>query len=449
MSYIAETTSVLLKDGGRRRASARSRTATVSRTVVLLGLTSMLTDVSAEMVATILPVYVVFALGATPLQFGLLDGIYQGAAALIRIASGVTADRRSRHKPVAAVGYGLSAVCKLGFLAVGGAFAGLAALIFVDRTGKGIRTAPRDAMISLSSPPEERGLAFGVHRAMDTAGAVIGPLIAVGLLLLAPGRYDTVFVVSFGFAVVGFAVLALLVNAPRSPAEVAETPAGEAAAQPPAAATGAADAPAAPARDAVNLRAALALLRGRRFRVLVICGTVLGLVTLSDGFIYLGIQRRLDFAPPLLPLLFVGTALVYMALAIPVGRLADRVGRGRVFVLGYGLLALVYTSLLLPTIGPAQVVVYLAVLGAFYAATDGVLMALASTLLPATLQASGMSLLVAATSIGRLVASILFGALWTLTGFDTAVIVFIVALVAAVAASGVVLLRVRRSPARA
>jgi MFS family permease len=446
MSYIAETTSVLLKGGGRRRASARSRTASVSRTVVLLGLTSMLTDVSAEMVATILPVYVVFALGATPLQFGLLDGIYQGAAALIRIASGVTADRRSRHKPVAAVGYGLSAVCKLGFLAVGGAFAGLAALIFVDRTGKGIRTAPRDAMISLSSPAEERGLAFGVHRAMDTAGAVIGPLIAVGLLLLAPGRYDTVFVVSFGFAVVGFAVLALLVDAPKPPAEQAEAPPAEPAepAEPAGAATRAA-----PGRDAVKLRAALALLRGRRFRVLVICGTVLGLVTLSDGFIYLGIQRRLDFAPPLLPLLFVGTALVYMALAIPVGRLADRVGRGRVFVLGYGLLALVYTSLLLPTIGPAQVVVYLAVLGAFYAATDGVLMALASTLLPATLQASGMSLLVGATSIGRLVASILFGALWTLTGFDTAVIVFIVALVAAVAASGVVLLRVRPSPARA
>jgi MFS family permease len=433
MSYIAETTSVLLKGSGRRGA-ARSRAAAVSRTVVLLGLTSMLTDVSAEMVATILPVYVVFALGATPLQFGLLDGIYQGAAALIRIASGVTADRRSRHKPVAAVGYGLSAVCKLGFLAVGGAFAGLAALIFVDRTGKGIRTAPRDAMIALSSRPEERGLAFGVHRAMDTAGAVVGPLIAVGLLLLSPGRYDTVFVVSFGFAVVGLAVLALLVDAPKASRAKEPEPEPE---------------PAAPAGDAVTLRAALDLLRGRRFRVLVICGTVLGLVTLSDGFIYLGIQRRLDFAPPLLPLLFVGTAVVYMALAIPVGRLADRVGRGRVFILGYSLLALVYTSLLLPTIGPAQVVVYLAVLGAFYAATDGVLMALASTLLPAGLQASGMSMLVAATSVGRLVASILFGALWTLSGFDTAVIVFIVALVAAVAGSGAVLLRARPTAARA
>ncbi len=420
MSYIAETTNVLLRGapaaGGRRR----SRAIAVSRTVVLLGLTSLLTDISAEMVATILPVYVVFALGATPLAFGVLDGIYQGGGALIRVASGVTADRHGRHKPVAAVGYGLSAVTKLGFLVVGGAFAGLAALMFVDRTGKGIRTAPRDAMISLSSKREQLGQAFGVHRAMDTAGAVIGPLVAVGLLQLAPGRYDAIFVVSFAFAVVGFAVLALLVDTPPAAKD--------------------------PAADRVTLRAALGLLRDRRFRVLVICGGALGLVTLSDGFIYLGIQRRLDFAPPLLPLLYVGTAVVYMSLAIPVGRLADRLGRGRVFVLGYGLLAIVYTSLLLPTFGVTQCVAYLAVLGAFYAATDGVMMALATTLLPPSLRASGMSLVVAVASVGRLAASILFGALWTLTGFDTAVIAFIVALVTTVAGSGIAL---RMAPARA
>jgi MFS family permease len=424
MSYIAETTSVLFKGAPAVGGRSRRRGIAVSRTVVLLGVTSLLTDISAEMVATILPVYVVFALGATPLAFGVLDGIYQGAAALIRIASGVTADRRGRHKPVAAVGYGLSAVTKLGFIAVGGAFAGLAAMTFIDRTGKGIRTAPRDAMISLSTKREQLGQAFGVHRAMDTAGAVIGPLVAVGLLLVAPHRYDVVFVVSFAFAVVGFAVLALLVESPRA----TKDPEGERVT------LGAA------------LRAALGLLGDRRFRVLVICGGALGLVTLSDGFLYLGIQRRLDFAPPLLPLLYVGTALVYMSLAIPMGRLADRVGRGRVFVLGYALLAIVYTSLLLPTFGPAQCVVYLAVLGAFYAATDGVLMALASALLPEDLRASGMSILVAAVSVGRLVASILFGALWTLSGFDTAVTAFIAGLVLTVAASGVAL---RIAPRRA
>ena len=117
----------------------------------------------------------------------MIDGIYQGASALVRVAAGFAGDRWRRHKEVATLGYGLSAVCKLGFLAVGSATGGLAALIFADRTGKGIRTAPRDALISLSSPRAQLGTAFGVHRAMDTAGAMLGPLVAFGLLLLGPG----------------------------------------------------------------------------------------------------------------------------------------------------------------------------------------------------------------------------------------------------------------------
>src|SRR5262249_60006917 len=152
-----------------------------------------------------------YSLGASTLQFGLLDGLYQGSAALVRIAAGVIADRRTAHKQVAVVGYGLSAFCKPALLAAGSSLGALSAVLVVDRAGKGIRTAPRDAMISLSSRRESLGLAFGVHRALDTAGAMIGPLIAVGLLLLAPGRYDTVFVASFGFALIGLAILTLLV----------------------------------------------------------------------------------------------------------------------------------------------------------------------------------------------------------------------------------------------
>ena len=150
--YQVENSTALLQ--GHRRLLARGRrTPRVSRTVVLLGLVSLLTDISAEMVSTILPLYLVYTLGFTPLQYGVVDGVYQGASALVRLVSGFTADRTRRHKEVATVGYGLSAVCKLGLVVAGGAFSAIGALVLLDRTGKGIRTAPRDAMISLSSSP--------------------------------------------------------------------------------------------------------------------------------------------------------------------------------------------------------------------------------------------------------------------------------------------------------
>src|SRR5690348_4419329 len=158
----------------------------VGGTVLLLGTCSLLTDISSEMVTAILPLYLVATLGFTPLQYGIVDGIYQGASALVRLASGYLGDRLSRHKAVASFGYGLSAVTKLGLALFTGAWAGLSALILLDRTGKGIRTAPRDAMISMTAPERDLGLAFGIHRAMDTAGAMIGPVVAFGLLAVAP-----------------------------------------------------------------------------------------------------------------------------------------------------------------------------------------------------------------------------------------------------------------------
>src|ERR1700761_5226478 len=159
----------------RRSLSAGSLKQRVGTTVLLLGTCSLLTDVSSEMVSAILPIYLVATLGFSPLQYGVVDGLYQGASALVRLAAGFLGDRLRRHKGLGAVGSGISAVCKLGLALVGGAWAGLSALILLDRTGKGMRTAPRDAMISLTASKRDLGLAFGVHRAMDTAGAMIGP----------------------------------------------------------------------------------------------------------------------------------------------------------------------------------------------------------------------------------------------------------------------------------
>ena len=199
-----------------RNLTARGIKGRVGGTVLLLGTCSLLTDISSEMVSAILPLYLVFTLGFSPLQYGVVDGIYQGAAALINLASGYAGDRWRRHKIVAATGYGLSAVCKLGLALIGGAWAGLSALILLDRTGKGIRTAPRDAMISLTAPKKELGFAFGVHRAMDTAGAMIGPLVAFALLAAAPNAFHSLFLVSFFIAVLGFLVIACSCASRRS-----------------------------------------------------------------------------------------------------------------------------------------------------------------------------------------------------------------------------------------
>jgi MFS family permease len=154
-------------------------------------------------------------------------------------------------------------------------------------------------------------------------------------------------------------------------------------------------------------------------------------VTISDAFLYLGVQRRLDLDPSYFPLLFFGTALVYMLLAVPAGRLADRIGRGKVFLGGYGLLLLSYALLLLPSLGTGALLLYLGLFGAYYAATDGVLMALGSEVVPEELRASGLGLLVTATSIAHLLASVLFGALWTLFGEEAAIVVFAAGLIVA------------------
>jgi MFS family permease len=413
MAYQVESSSILLRRGGWR-AIARPR---VSRNVVLLGLVSMFTDISSEMVTAVLPVYLVLTLGFSPLQFGIVDGIYQGATALVRLAGGLVADRRRRYKDVAAVGYGVSAVCKLGLLAAGSAAGAIAGVILADRAGKGVRTAPRDALISLSSTRAGMATAFGVHRALDTAGAMLGPLVAFGLLLIAPLEFNAIFLVSFCFAAIGLAVLVLYVRDRPPRADVTGAP------------------------PRVTLRAAIALLGLRRFARLLVVAGVFGLVTISDAFLYLGLQSRMEFGIGYFPLLAVGTAAAYMLLAVPMGRLADRFGRVRVLLVGYGLMLVVQTALLVPSVSLFGLIAYLALLGAHYAATDGVLAAVGALLLPEHLRGSGLALLGTMASTGQLFGSILFGALWTAFGLRTAVLCFGAGLVLALIGAAIALMR--------
>ena len=391
----------------------------VSGTVVLLGTVSMLTDISSESVAAVLPLYLTAVLGLSPLAYGVVDGVQQGASALVRILGGWAADRTDRPKWVAFAGYALSAVTRAALLPAQGLTV-VTGVLTLDRLGKGLRTAPRDAVIVASSPPEHLGRAFGVHRAMDTAGAVVGPLLAFGLLAAVPRGYHVVFVVSLAFALTGLAVLGLLVPDVR--------------ARP----------PAAPPAGTRTVRRALAA-DGTR-RLLVVAG-LLGLLTVGDGFLYLLLQRRDGLAAELFPLLYVGTNTAYLLLAVPLGRTADRVGRARVLVLGHVALAGAYLCASGLVSGLPAVLGCLALLGVFYAATDGVLAALAGRLVPPELRATGIATAQTVVAGARTLSSLLFGVAWTVLGREHAVLAVAALLAVAVPVALLVLRPLDRAPA--
>ncbi|MFB7646865.1 MFS transporter [Streptomyces sp. NPDC056084] len=428
--YVADSRGAPAAAADAARAGSGRRSA-IAPTVFALGTVSLITDVSSEMVTAVLPLYLVTGLGLSPLGFGLLDGVYNGFSALVRLVGGHLADRGGRHKAVAVFGYGLSALCKP-LLLVAGSLPLIGAVLAADRTGKGLRTAPRDALISLASAPETRGRAFGVHRAMDTAGAMLGPLTAFLILRQAADGYDAVFTVSFCVAALGVLVLLLFVPSRTPQAAVAGSAAG---------------APAtlsAQGAPRVSLKAALTLLRVRPVRQLTLAALLLGLATVSDSFVYLLLQHRLGVPDRWFALLPLGTAAAFLLLAVPLGRLADKVGRWQVFLGGHAALLLAYVLLLTGWQSPALPFLTLALHGGFYAATDGVLMAAAAGSVPAELRSSGLALIQTGQALARFACSIAFGAAWTAWGDRTAL--GTAAAVLSACAVGAYLLRPSNSP---
>ncbi|WP_413752035.1 MFS transporter [Streptomyces sp. R-74717] len=392
------------------------RPAALPGTVLALGAVSLITDISSEMVSAVLPLYVVTVLGLSPLGFGVLDGINNGVGALVRLSGGHLADRGGgrRHKSVAGIGYGLSALCKP-VLLFAHSLPVISAVLAVDRTGKGLRTAPRDAMISLASRPEHRGRAFGVHRAMDTTGALLGPLAAFAVLRAAVDGYDAVFAVSGCVAALGVLVLVLFVPGQIAPKDTE------------------------PSRNRPALRDSVALLRRPGLRRLTLCATLLGLTTVSDSFLYLLLQRELRLPAQLFPLLPLGTAAVFLLLAVPMGVLADRTGRRRLFLAGHGSLLLGYGLVLAPLQGAPVLIAVLVLHGAFYAATDGVLAAATAGVVPAEHQGAGQALVGTGQALGRFACSLAFGSAWSLWGGRTSLAVTAAALAVSALTASIVL----------
>jgi MFS family permease len=407
------------RKGGQKDLQASNATAAqtafrLSPVIVWLGIVSMMTDISSESVAAILPLYVTGFLGLSTIAFGFIDGINQGASAIVRIGAGWLADRTGHPKRVAVAGYGLSMLARIGFLFAGGFWA-IAGIVTGDRIGKGIRTAPRDALVSAAAQPEYLARSFGIHRMLDNIGAAAGPLIAFLILLAIPGGFNAVFVVSLAFAVLGVAVLVLAVpgRARRSP--LPSAPASR------------------PAFRWSQLR--WSRLKEQGLARLLLAAGLLGVLTIGDGFIYLLLQNREAFAVQWFPLLYVGTNAAFLLFAIPLGRLADRWGRVPVYLAGHLALLACYVLAALPFAGLGATLGCLVLLGIFYAATDGVLAAIVSQLAPPDRLGTALGTAQTVVALSRMAAATGFGVLWFAVGAGAAIafvgVLLVVALIAA------------------
>jgi MFS family permease len=391
----------------RDRPRSDTRTPTTRRrrvasTVLLLGAVSMFTDISTESVNAVLPKYLIFVVGLSPQAFGIVNALYTGVSAFVRILGGWVADRADHPKWVAFTGYFVSGLSRIGLLFATGMTA-ISTIVTVDRLGKGIRTAPRDSLIAASSPPESLGRAYGVHRSLDSLGAALGPLIAFWVLTVVMDGFHVVFAVSLAFAAVGLAILLLIVPdlRPRRDRARADSGAG-----------------ATPQAARVQWRQ----VAQPRMARLVFGSGLLGLVTVGDAFLYLQLQFRDDLANNYYALLMVGMNVAYLLLAVPLGRLADRIGRVKVFLGGHIALALCYLCAAGPLSGPVLSIGCLAMLGTYYAATDGTLPAVATRIVDPAARTSGIATAQTFQALAAFASSIAVGVLWTQFGLTRTIL---------------------------
>lgn len=387
------------------QADPSGKSRVLSRNLIALGITSFFTDISSEMVLAVVPLFLTTSLGFSIFGFGLFEAAYQGTSAVFRIWGGGYADRDRRHKRVAATGYGLSTLTRFGLI-VSTIVAAVPAVPFLlaDRVGKGLRASPRDALISLSTAPDRIATAFAVHRSLDTAGAMLGPLVAFAVLTAAPGAFDAVFVVSAIAGVIGVATITTFAEEKTEPAPTSEAK-----------------------RSILEHWQQVRQTAG--MSQLVRVAGLLSMFTVGDAFLYLIIQRSTDLSARFFPLLFVVTAGAYLLAAVPFGRIADRIGTRRVFLAGHAMLGVLYIAFAFIGVGAFIAVVGLVMLGIYYAATDGVVAAMSSQLVPTEIRASGIAVVTVAIALGRMVSAALFGFLWHQFGAGDALTIYLLGLV--------------------
>ncbi len=349
------------------------------RTVYALGAVSLLTDLSSEMIYPLLPVFLTTVLGAGAVSLGLIEGVAESVAAAVKLAAGRWSDRTRGRRGFVLAGYGLSGLARP-VIGVAAGWPAVLLLRFLDRIGKGVRGAPRDALIADVVSPAERGRAFGVHRAMDHAGAVLGPLAAAALLGLGLGLRE-VFVASLVPAIVVMAVILGFVREPRP-------------------------ASAAPPADVRSPTAA-----GPGFTRLMVALVLFGLGASTDAFLLLALTTA-GVPAAGVALLWALHHVVKMTATAIGGRLSDRRGRKPLLLAGWALYAAVYVGFATaPSAG--WVIAWFLVYGLSFGCTEPVEKALVADLASAGRRGGAFGVYHAVVAATALPASLLFGALWT------------------------------------
>lgn len=369
------------------------------RTVWALGVVSLLTDLASDMAYPVLPAFLVGTLGATAVAVGLIEGVAEATASLFKLVSGRLSDRVDRRKPLVVTGYGLSGLIKPLLALVTGPWQVLA-VRFADRTGKGIRSAPRDALLAAHARGVGPGRVFGLHRSMDTAGAIVGPLVATAVLALAPGRFRLLFALTLVPGLLALAVLVTFVRErpSRPPGEPTTTAAVESDRQEP--------------RPA-DRRRVRDVLR-RELVIILIITVVFSAGNSSDAFLLL---RAQDLGAPAgrLPLLWMVLNVVYASTAWWAGLWSDRIGRRAVLALGFAVYAGTYLLLASGTATSGLWGVF-ALYGLYFGLTDGVLRAAVASAAPRALRGTAFGIYHALTGVTLLGASLLAGFLWERVG---------------------------------
>ncbi len=358
----------------------------IPASVWTLGVVSLLMDVSSEMIHTLLPLYLVTVLGTSTLTVGFIEGVAEATTSLVKIFSGALSDRLGRRKLLAAAGYGLAALSKPIF-PLASSIGWIIAARFLDRMGKGIREAPRDALIADLTPNDLRGGAFGLRQSLDTIGAALGPLFAMLFMFATASRFTWVFWIAVAPAFGSFALIALLV--PESAGVTA---------------------------PAARLRFGLGDLRHFRpaYWLVVIVATVFTLARFSEAFLLLRAQSvgvPLAFAP----IIMLCMNVVYAATAWPLGALSDRIGRLGLLAGGFSMLAA--ADLVLAFVSNmAGVVAGGALWGLHMGLTQGLLASLVADTAPSHLRGTAFGMFNLVTGMATLVASVVAGALWDTIG---------------------------------
>ena len=364
---------------------ANSSLTRLPRSIWALGFVSLFMDISSEMIHGLLPVFLVAVLGASTEAVGFIEGVGEATASISKLFSGWLSDRLGKRKVLAVIGYGLAALSKPLFATASTSSLVLAAR-FSDRIGKGVRDSPRDAMISDLIPSGLRGAAYGLRQALDTVGAVTGPLIAIGLMALLDNDFRLVFWLAL---IPGVLSVLILIVGVREPPRAAETT----------------DAP---------LRLSDLKGIGHIFWIVVGIGAVLTLARFSEAFLILRAQDR-GLALALAPLVLVVMNVVYSLSAYPLGALSDRVDRRLMLAAGFAvLIAADIVLALAPNV--IAVMAGVALWGLHMGLTQGLLSALVADEAPVNLRATAFGVFNFVSGVALLLASLIAGALWEMVG---------------------------------